>query len=95
MALKLQAVKNLKLTYKPNKLCKQTLNAGLLLWYIPLSLHFTTKASLRWGQLHRALGVCDANLSLFKNFLENKMQKMGGMGRSKTIFLFNCLLLIF
>jgi len=23
---------------------------------IPLSLHFTTKASLRWGQLHRALG---------------------------------------
>jgi len=43
-----------------NKLCKLTLNAGLLLWYIPLSLHFTTKASLRWGQLHRALGVCDA-----------------------------------
>jgi len=44
---------------KANKLCKQTLNAGLLLWCIPLSLHFTTKASLRWGQLHRALGYKD------------------------------------
>jgi len=52
---------------KSNKLCKLTLNAGLLLWYIPLSLHFTTKASLRWGQLHRALAVCDA-----KEILEYK-----------------------
>jgi len=69
------------------------------LWYIPLSLHFTTKASLRWGQLHRALELIEIEsnglktdkiqLDLFDNALDSlneslEKYKQGSKGDTRA-----------
>ena len=59
-------------TNKSNNPCNQALNAGLLLWYITLSLHFTTKASLRWGLVHGALDYCNIKVIMFSHLVAFK-----------------------